>query len=224
MHTPSRKDPRNYSLRKKRGQILRCGIIALGAAAVLLLIWRPWQSKPGQLASRSQNEDRPLLSGLADTGAAAVVAAEQPLTTKAPPLFGGPKDTSIARLIAELNDATLPLKARRQAARSLARLNSDEAIAALKIALRDGPAYLKAAVAEGLGASPHPEAREMLLELVNGQDETTARGALRGLALRADAEAVEVLSNVLFNGQKSDSVRTEAALALGDVDQPGAVS
>jgi HEAT repeat protein len=60
--------------------------------------------------------------------------------------------------------------------------------------------------------------------LLNDQDETVARGALRGFAARGDSEAVEILGNVLFNPQKPESVRTEAALALGDVAQPGALN
>jgi HEAT repeat protein len=128
-----------------------------------------------------------------------------------------------ARLISVMLDKSLALEVRRQAARSLGKIGTDEAMAALKTALTNGsPPYLKAAIAEGLGASPNPEAREVLHELVNGKDQTTARAAARGFATRGDADAVDTLGSLLFNGQTPLSVRTEAALALGDVSLPSA--
>ena len=122
-----------------------------------------------------------------------------------------------------MSDKSLTLQARRQAARSLGKIGTDEAMAALKTALtNDSPPYLKAAIAEGLGASPNAEARDLLHELVNGKDQTTARAAARGLAARGDADAVDTLGNLLFNDQTPLNVRTEAALALGDVSLPSA--
>jgi hypothetical protein len=128
-----------------------------------------------------------------------------------------------ARLIALMLDKSLSLQLRRKAARSLAKIGTDEALTALKTALAgDNPPYLKAAIAEGLGGSPNPQARDLLQTLLNGKDETTARAAARGLALRGDTDAVDTLGTALFNDQTPLSVRTEAALALGDVDLPGA--
>ena len=92
-------------------------------------------------------------------------------------------------------------------------------MAALKAALAgNNPPYLKAAIAESLGESPSPAARDLLHDLVNGKDEITARAAARGLAWAGDANAVDTLGNVLFNEQSPLSVRAEAARALGDVD------
>lgn len=128
------------------------------------------------------------------------------------------------RLARVLMDNSSPQLARRAAARALAKLGTPEAMAALKSALAasDTPPYVKAAIAEGLGQSPSPEAASLLHELLNGKDETVARGAARGLALRGDDDAVTTLGNTLFSEQTPLSVRTEAALALGDVDLPGA--
>ena len=69
---------------------------------------------------------------------------------------------------------------------------------------------------------PIPKPRRLLHELVNGKDETLARGAARGFAARGDADAVNTLGTLLFNDQTPLSVRTEAALALGDVNLPTA--
>jgi len=148
----------------------------------------------------------------------------EPLSPKEPAIQPQvPADPAATALIAQLLDNSLPLKNRRQAARDLAKLNSDAAMAGLKQGLSSGPPYLKAAMGEALGESKHPEARSTLLGMIAGDDETAARGAVRGLAERGDAEAAEDLSNVLFDKGRPESVRTEAALALGDVQQPAAV-
>lgn len=128
------------------------------------------------------------------------------------------------RLASLLMDSSSPQLARRQAARALAKMGTPKAMAALKSALAAGdtPPYVKAAIAEGLGQSPNPDATPLLHQLLNGKDETVARGAARGLALRGDADAVNALGTALFNDQSPLSVRTEAALALGDVNLPNA--
>ncbi|HXS68355.1 MAG TPA: HEAT repeat domain-containing protein [Candidatus Polarisedimenticolia bacterium] len=124
-----------------------------------------------------------------------------------------------ARLISVMLDNSATLRVRRQSAQSLAKIGTDEAMAALKSALtNDNPPYVKAAIAEGLGQCPNPESADLLHQLVNGKDEITARGAARGLAARGDADAVNTLGNLLFNDQTPLSVRTETALALGDVN------
>jgi HEAT repeat protein len=134
-------------------------------------------------------------------------------------------DTTMSRLIAELSDESLPLKTRCQAARTLARLGSEAAMAALKSALAiNSPPYLKAAIAEGLGECPNAEARPLLNDLVHENDEICARGAARGLALCGDPGAVNSLGSLLFDPKTPLSVRTEAALSLGDVKLLGAQS
>ncbi|MGO8700923.1 MAG: HEAT repeat domain-containing protein [Limisphaerales bacterium] len=134
-------------------------------------------------------------------------------------------DPATAKLIAQLVDESLPLMARRQAARALARIGSAAAMIALKNALAEtsSPPYLKAAIGEGLGDCPSPEARSLLNGLVHDPDEITARGAVRGLALTGEADAVDSLGSLLFNEQVPLSVRNQAALALGNVNFPGAL-
>ena len=127
------------------------------------------------------------------------------------------------RLTALLFDNKTPGQVRRQSARSLGKIGSEQAMAALKSALtNDLPAYVKASVAESLGQISNLEAADLLHQLAHGKDETIARGAARGLATRGDADAANTLGTLLFNDQTPLSVRTEAALALGDVDLPAA--
>jgi HEAT repeat protein len=135
-----------------------------------------------------------------------------------------PVDPTTAELLDQLVNASLPLRTRRQNARELARSGSDQGLVALKIALRESTPYLRAAIAEGLGECPHQEACPLLVELADDADETTARGAVRGMALRADGQAIASLGEILFNPDKPDSVRGEAALALGTISQPAALT
>ena len=130
------------------------------------------------------------------------------------------KDPAIAAKLAELLNEKLSLKERAKAAQALA--NTEQGIAALKVALQNGKSRLKAVIAEELGESSRPEAKAMLQEMIQGEDETAARGAIRGLAVQGDAEAARVLDAVLFDETKPLSVRTEAALGLGNVRQPEA--
>jgi len=132
-------------------------------------------------------------------------------------------DLSQSQLIAQLLDPKESLTARRAAARALARSGAEDAMEALECVLRDGPAQLKAAVAEALGECPSPGARPLLLALAKGPDETTARGAMRGLAALGDAAASDMLASSLFDEKKSTALRTEAALALGSVREPAAL-
>ena len=148
-----------------------------------------------------------------------------PATTPVPVIAATPTASApdTAKLIANLTDESLPLKTRCEAARLLARLGTAEAMTALKNALAaNSPPYLKAAIAEAFGECPSAEAPGLLNSLVHNKDEITARGAVRGLALRGDAAALTSLGNLLFNPETPISIRTEAAMSLGDVKLPGA--
>ncbi len=166
----------------------------------------------------------PLSQPAVDNGETFQAAAVSETQTPALSTLASPPDAATVEFIHQLLNDSLPLKIRRQTARSLAKLGSDQALVALKAALREGTPYLRAAIGEGLGECLHSEARGLLADLANNAEETAARGAIRGMALRADAEAVELLGNMLFDPYKPDSVRTEAALALGDIHQPAALT
>ena len=142
--------------------------------------------------------------------------------SEAEPIIPAPTDATVAQLLAQLNDSASPTKVRRGEGRALARIASAEALDAVKATLCNAaiPSYVKAAIAEGLGENSLPEARTALENLLAEKDEVVARGAVRGVALKGDAESAETLLKVLRDEQRPESVRTEAALALGDVNQP----
>jgi HEAT repeat protein len=133
-------------------------------------------------------------------------------------------DLAAARLAEQVRKADFPMSARRKAARSLAAMGSEEAMAASKKLLEEAPSVIKAALAEGFGKNPHPEARRILLELVDGPDALTAHGAIQGLAYRGDSEAATVLGNILNNTSKPEALRSAAALGLGEIPLPEALT
>lgn len=194
-----------------RAKVLWPAGLLLAAGVIALILSRSYPRHP---ASEQAHEAAVVVSNAALPG---VDPSAAPFHFQTPP--PPPADLDAARLISLMSDKSSSLQIRRQAARSLAKLGTDEAMIALRTALtNDSPPYLKAAIAEGLGQCPNPEARELLHELTNRKDETTARGAVRGLASRGDADAVDALGSLLFNEHTPLSVRTEAALGLGDVD------
>lgn len=130
---------------------------------------------------------------------------------------------SEAELIARLEDGNLDLRPRCEAGRALARLGSATAFAAVKQALDLGLPSLRAAIAEGLGSSPLAEARQLMTLLVDDADESVVRGAIRGWARAGGEESANLLTELVYSGDRPESVRTEAALALGELaDQPKA--
>jgi HEAT repeat protein len=131
-------------------------------------------------------------------------------------------DPAVEQLAAKLLDPARPLIVRRRTAQELAKLGTDSAVAALRAGLTNAVPYLKAGIAESLGECTNAAARGLLLELVRDPDPIVARAAVRGLALSADPGVVATLGELLTDAQQPMSVRTEAALALGDVNVPAA--
>lgn len=128
-----------------------------------------------------------------------------------------------AEWIRILQDPSQSLQLRRQAARALAVEGSDAAFTALSQTLLTNPPGLRPAIAEALGRFPRPEARETLHSLLSDPDEATACGAVRGSAAGNPAEAMSTLNQVLYQNQLAVSVRTEAALSLGNLEDQGAL-
>ena len=209
---PSRSGSRGY--RWFFGVVL--GVV-VAAGIAFLWITRPSHAPP------SAGDHPPSVARNAAAPSAAPVGKGFLKSIVPKPAAPPTNDLSQSQLIAQLLDPKESLTGRRAAARALARSGSEEAMQVLERVLHDGPAQLKAAVAEALGECPSPDARPLLLALANGSDETTARGAMRGLAALGDAVAAGTLASSLFDEKKSTALRTEAALALGGVREPSAL-
>jgi HEAT repeat protein len=134
------------------------------------------------------------------------------------------RSSASGQLVLQLLDESLPLKTRRTAATALAKLGTDESFQALNAGLLSTNSMVKAAIAEALGESTHPDAAALLNELLNDEDEALARGAVRGIAAKGDVAAANTLSAVLFDSGRSEDLRAEAAISLGEIPQPEALS
>ena len=196
--------------------------LGLGFAIMgcLFVLWQSFCAR--QLADTAAESQR--LQIRSEEVVASPEEQEQPNLATVPAAVSTPSDPATAKLIVELLDSAQPLKERRQRARALTKLGSGQAMSALRAALQDGPPYLKAGIGESLGESPSPDAMPMMLALVHDNDETAARGAIRGLATRGDADSTEALDKILFDEHMGESVRSEAALALGEVHEPAALA
>jgi HEAT repeat protein len=197
---------------------LGLGFAAMGCLLVL------WQSLHARHFVETPAESQQLQIRSPEPSASPETERPNAPTVSASPSPSVPYDPATAKLIVELLDKTRPLKERRDQAFALARLGTGQAMTALRAALQDGEPYLKAGIGESLGESPSPEAMQTLLDLVHDNDQTAARGAIRGLGIRGDAESTDALGKVLFDDAMPESVRSEAALALGEVHQPAALA
>jgi HEAT repeat protein len=120
-----------------------------------------------------------------------------------------------------LKDAARPVSEKRAAVATLAGSGSPDAIAALIEAMRGAPDDLRAVIAEGLGNCTSPDCFKALVGLVGDASPAVAEAAIRGLGKQGTAEAAATLSQLLGDAQQPGNLRVEAALALGEVSQPG---
>ena len=83
---------------------------------------------------------------------------------------------------------------------------------------------LRAAIAMALGHSNFPEARDLIRQLLLDLDECVVRGAIKGMALFEDSDAVATITEVLNDQERSEMVQIEAALALGNIDHASSLN
>jgi HEAT repeat protein len=129
---------------------------------------------------------------------------------------------TLEETIARFLDESLSLADRRIYAYRLARVGSPEAVAALLKVFRTAPPEHKAFMAQLIGSTGNPAVKDWLLPLLNDSDEQVVMAAIRGLSALGAAEIVPRLSEILADSQRSEQVRVEAALGLGDLATPAA--
>jgi HEAT repeat protein len=129
---------------------------------------------------------------------------------------------TLEETIARFLDDRLSLADRRIYAYRLARVGSPEAVAALLKVFRTAPPEHKAFMAQLIGSTGNPAVKGWLLPLLNDSDEQVVMAAIRGLSALGAAEIVPRLSEILADSQRSEQVRVEAALGLGDLATPAA--
>jgi HEAT repeat protein len=133
-------------------------------------------------------------------------------------------EMSEAELLDVLFDTEASLKERQKAAFALAKSGGADILPKLEeiLSMEDTPLSLKAAILEGLGYSPHPQAKDLIVAMLQDENDLVVRGAIKGLSATGNQEAVSILSNIMSSEGRSDSVIAEAALGLGKIDHPDA--
>jgi HEAT repeat protein len=134
---------------------------------------------------------------------------------------GDLNDYTVADLIFNLQDESLPWAIRRRVAWELAKRGTDEAFAALADLAGKAKPPLKALIAEALGQCRHPGVEKALLAMLQDNDVAVAQGALRGLAAKGD---VKTLLQVLQDENAPGQLRAVAAIGLGGTQGPEAVA
>jgi HEAT repeat protein len=156
------------------------------------------------------------------TNQGAVIPKVEPVPQKPTVAPVVAKGLSVDDFIKTLQDGSQSMKARAAAAKALAKDSSNKAFAALRQALLTGSHELRTSIADALGGSTHPETSGILMTLINDRDEHVAKAAVRALAEQGGPEAVNALSQILYNNSTAVNVRSEAASGLGNLNQPGA--
>lgn len=120
-------------------------------------------------------------------------------------------------LFSGLENDSLTLSERRNIAFKLAMTPSRSIILELGQLFPILPSYVKAAIAEGLGENPHPDAKQLLLTLLRNErtDAIAMRGLIRGAATLGDDESLGIIADIVSDSERVDSVREEAARELG---------
>ncbi len=131
-----------------------------------------------------------------------------------------PTDIQLANNFKTLLNEQASLDERCRAAWNLAKYGDEEILHILGEILfhPSTPAAVKAAIAEGLGYSSEPYAKELILSALADKDDIVVRGAIRGLSAIGDKDVIPVLSDILFSQDASGAVLAEAALGLGRID------
>ncbi len=137
-------------------------------------------------------------------------------------MTGLSEEETIARFLDEDAD----LAERRLYAYRLARVGSPAAIEALLAVFRKAPPEHKAFMAQLVGSTGNPDAGPWLLPLLADADERVVIGAIRGLAAIGEFDPEHPLpalfAGILCDPARSEALRIEAALALGQLGTPPA--
>ena len=127
---------------------------------------------------------------------------------------------TLEETIARFLDERVDLAERRIYAYRLARVGSPECIAALLKVFQTAPAEHKAFMAQLIGSTGNPAAKEWLLPLLNDADERVVMAAVRGLSAIGGADVSALIAGILSDQHRPDPVRVQAALGLGDLGTP----
>lgn len=124
---------------------------------------------------------------------------------------------TLDEVIARFVDDRTELVERGRCAYRLARVGSPEAIAALLKVFRTAPLEQQLFLAQLISSTGNRSVQDWFAPLLNDPDEQVVRGAIRGLSAMGTDEVTPQLAGILADPIRSESVRIEAALGLGDL-------
>jgi HEAT repeat protein len=198
-----------------RGPLFIIGLIALAGAAVLALVF---------VFAPKSTTTAPEGAGATDSSSASTSASPGTKPLASAPgsaAESNPDAQTLAGLIRQLNDASLPLSDRQNAINALLKNGSPEALAALKEAAGGPSPEIRGAIAGALRGCASPGCTSILVGLLHDSEESVAMAAVESLARQNSPEAATALGELLDDPQQSSALRCEAALGLRGSDQFG---
>ena len=127
---------------------------------------------------------------------------------------------SLDETIRRFLDTDIGLSERRILAYRLARVGSKECVGALLKVLEMAGPDDKAFMAQLIGNTRNPAAKQWLWPLLYDADEQVVAASIRGLSVIGGDDVAGWLAGILADPQRVDHVRIEAALALGEIGTP----
>jgi len=209
---------------------VRPGVLALAAICIVVLVVfalvlhkrkTPGETNPLPAVANTSENASSTESAQKPTAAAAThpPAANQAVKAGAGATLA--QSVSLTDLLAALKDPSRSLADRKKALQALVRLGTPEAWGAVRDALASGSSQVRAAAAEALGECSSAECAGMLAGLINDPDTAVANAALKALGRNGSPEAAATLTKVMNDASRTTGLRGEAAVALGQVNQPG---
>jgi len=129
---------------------------------------------------------------------------------------------TVEETIARFLDERVDLAQRRLYAYRLARVGSPECVAALLKVFPTAPPEHKAVMAQLIGSTGNPAAKEWLWPLLDDANAHVAQAAIRGLSAIGGEDVTARITAILLDSQRQDQIRIEAALGLGTIGTPEA--
>ena len=131
---------------------------------------------------------------------------------------------SLRETIDRFLDHGRPLAERRHYAYRLAREGTPEAMGALRQVLRAASPADRAFMAELIGKTRNPGAKELLWPLLADGDDEVVIAAIRGLGLIGGEDVAARMAAILSGQGRTEPVRIEAAFALGMMNTEGTLN
>lgn len=127
---------------------------------------------------------------------------------------------TVEETIARFLDERVDLAQRRFYAYRLARVGSPECIAALLKVFQTAPLEHRAFMAQLIGSTDNPAAKEWLRPLLDDSDARVVKAGIRGLSVIGGEDVTARIATILTDSRREEQIRIEAALGLGRSERP----